>query len=245
MSNKKQALGCLAIIWILSAVFLAPVLYVRNLKKVDFDHFGISVTVCIELWPKGIYRKSYAIFLLLLTYAIPILIISICYSLIGRTLCSDELHRKTSDSSSTVMMGRKRVARMLIVLIALFISCWLPYNIFSLSLDVSSHITDALILPFTLCLAHAHSAVNPVLYWFLNKNFRHSIRKAISCRSNGQRNTKDTPSPQYVWRVCILIHYPRNNLVVLRSFCQIYYKHSCTLTNPLKQVAQEPHQCKT
>lgn len=198
MSNKKQALGCLAIIWILSAVFLAPVLYVRNLKKVDFDHFGISVTVCIELWPKGIYRKSYAIFLLLLTYAIPILIISICYSLIGRTLCSDELHRKTSDSSSTVMMGRKRVARMLIVLIALFISCWLPYNIFSLSLDVSSHITDALILPFTLCLAHAHSAVNPVLYWFLNKNFRHSIRKAISCRSNGQRNTKDTPSPQYV-----------------------------------------------
>ncbi len=155
------------------------------------------MSYCIELWPHNIDRQAYSIFLLIITYAIPILIIATCYSLIGRTLCSDEFHRKTSDSSSTVMLGRKRVARMLIALIAVFMFCWFPYNICSLSLDVNVDFNDTQLLPFTLWVGHAHSAINPILYWFLNKSFRHCMQKALKCQTI-RKNTKDTLSPQYV-----------------------------------------------
>lgn len=197
MHNKTHAAICMLAIWALAACILIPVLLVRSVTQVEFERFGISLRYCTESWAEGDYRKAYAIFLLVITYAVPILIISTCYSLIGRTLCSDEFHRKTSDSSSTVMLGRKRVARMLIAVIVVFIFCWLPYNIFSLNLDVTNQYYNTKVLPYTLCLAHAHSAINPILYWFLNKSFRHTMRRALQCQRI-RRPKADTQSPQYV-----------------------------------------------
>ena len=202
ISGPCQAIRCIVVIWILAAVFVGPVLYVRTVYEVEFTWFKISMAYCVELWPHNVDRQAYGIFLLVVTYILPILIIATCYVLIGRTLCSDEFHRKTSDSSSTVMLGRKRVARMLVALIAVFLLCWLPYNICSLSLDVNFDYQDAQIIPFTLWVGHAHSAVNPLLYWFLNKSFRYCMQRALHCHYL-RRGQRDFASPQYVWHVCI------------------------------------------
>lgn len=193
--GKGQAMRILMTIWIIAALFIAPILYVRQVYVMHFD-FNISVSYCIEMWPKSVSRKAYAIILLISTYILPIIIIGICYTLIGRKLCADEFHRKTSDSSSTVMLGRKRVARMLIALISVFIISWLPYNILSLDIDMNRHYIATQILPFSLWLAHSHSAVNPFLYWFLNPSFRHCMRKALRCSKRRVQYTKrDTPAP--------------------------------------------------
>ena len=183
--------------WLLAALCVSPMLHVRTVYTMDFSDFDISLSYCIEDWPKEMDRKVYSVVLLFVTYIKPIIVIITCYSLIGKKLCSDEFHRRTSDSSSTVMLGRKRVARMLIALIAVFVFCWLPYNVTSLSLDLTDQYRDARILPYTLLLGHAHSAVNPVLYWFLNKSFRHCMKRALRCSSR-KALRRDCPSPQYV-----------------------------------------------
>ena len=202
ISSKCQATRFLFGIWLLAALFVGPMLIVRSVYTVTFSHFHISMSYCIERWPENLNRGVYSIVMLVVNYVIPILVITLCYIMIGRTLCSDEFHRKTSDSSSTVMLGRKRVARMLIALIAVFFTCWLPYNIVSLSLDLDPKYKHTQILPFTMWFAHTHSALNPLLYWFLNKGFRHCMKKAVTCESV-KKAPKDTPSPQYVWHVCI------------------------------------------
>ena len=183
--------------WFLAALCVSPLLLVRTVYSIAFSEFDISLSYCIEEWPQHMNRKVYGCALLFVTYITPMIVIITCYSLIGRRLCSDEFHRKTSDSSSTVMLGRKRVARMLIALIAVFVFCWLPYNVTSLSLDLNYKYRDARILPYTLLLGHAHSAVNPLLYWFLNKSFRHCMRRALRC-STRKAMRQDRPSPQYV-----------------------------------------------
>lgn len=205
ISNKRQAVRTLFLIWLLAALFIAPLLYARQVYVLSFDHFDISVSYCIEQWPKSMDRKAYAIFLLFATYVLPIVVIGTCYTLIGRALCSAEFHRKTSDSSSTVMLGRKRVARMLVALIGVFVLSWLPYNVLTLDLDLNMHYVAARLLPFTLWLGHAHSAANPLLYWFLNPSFRHCMRKALRCSyrhgtsgGGGGGAKRDTASPQYV-----------------------------------------------
>ena len=181
-----------------SGLFVGPVLFVRRVYTVTFDVFNIDVRYCIEHWSDTSDRQIYSAFLMISTYVLPIIVVSLCYSLIGKALCSSEFHRNTSNSSSTVMLGRKRVARMLIVLIGVFLVCWLPYNICSLSLDLKLNFRDTLVLPFTVWVGHAHSAINPVLYWFLNKNFRHCMRKVLRCTYVIHTNTKHSPSPQYV-----------------------------------------------
>ena len=197
ISSKCQATTFLAIIWLLACIFVLPMLIVRSVYAVTFNHFHISMAYCVEKWPSYMNKKMYGLIMLVVNYVIPIVTITTCYSMIGRALCSDEFHRKTSDSSSTVMLGRKRVARMLVALIVVFLLCWLPYNITSLSLDFEPSYRETRVLPFAMLLAHAHSAINPLLYWFLNKGFRHCMKKALRCQPV-KKSHKDTPSPQYV-----------------------------------------------
>ena len=195
--TKCQATKVIVSIWILSAIFIGPILFVRSVQSVNLPPFEV-LSFCVEKWPPIIDKQAYSLFLLVSVYIIPCFTVALCYCLIGRTLCSDELHRKTSDNSSTVMLGRKRVARMLIVLIIMFLLCWLPYNITSISVDLQNENNEVVILPFCLWLGHAHSAINPLIYWFLNKSFRHCMRKVLRCHPGKTRHRKESPSPQYV-----------------------------------------------
>lgn len=202
IGHKCQAIRVIVFLWVLAGLFLGPLLFVRTVYTVTFTEFNMVLRYCVESWPKHLQREVYAVVLLIVTYLLPVLIIIICYSLIGRKLCDEELHRKTSDNSSTVVLGRKKVARMLVALIAVFVVCWLPYNIVSLSLDLNFNYKDARILPFTLWFGHVHSAINPLLYWFLNRSFRHCMRKALWC-SQLHGFSRDSPTPQYVGK-CLL-----------------------------------------
>ncbi len=197
ITTKRQAIRVIVIIWFLAAIFVLPMVLVRDVYTVDFEHFSVSMAFCIEQWPSYFNKEVYSLVMLVVNYVVPIATITTSYSLIGRTLCSEELHRKTSESSSTVMLGRKRVARMLIAVIVVFFVCWLPYNITSLSLDFEPRFRDTLVLPFTMMFAHAHSAINPLLYWILNKRFRHCMKKALRCQPAKKRSI-ESPSPQYV-----------------------------------------------
>ena len=197
LRTSRQALQVVAVIWIVSALLISPVLFVRSVYHVEFERFNINVAYCIELWAKKPYLKTFAVTLLICLYAVPIFAIALSYSIIGKALCAGStLHRKSSDSSSTVMLSRKRVARMLISLIGIFFVCWLPYNICSLSLDIKLDLLDTKILPFTLAMAHIHSAINPLLYWFLNKSFRTSMKGALKCEY--VKAIREAPCPQYV-----------------------------------------------
>ena len=198
ISGHCQAVRMLLAIWILSGLFACPILFIRRVYTVQFACFDIEIAYCIEQWPRSEDRQIYSIMVMVITYALPLTVVGVCYGLIGRALCSDEFHRKTSDSSATIMLGRKRVARMLIALIVLFVVCWLPYNACSLVLDLRPEFIGSLILPFTMWLGHAHSAVNPVLYWFLNKSFQHCMRKVLSCHGPRRNGRRESPSPQYV-----------------------------------------------
>ena len=196
--GKVPAVATIILLWVLAGCILTPVLFVRSVITLPFQDFNITFYYCIEKWSRfHNWRRVYGVTLLAGTYIVPIIIIATCYCMMGKVLCSDEFQRQTSDANSTLTIGRKKVARMLIAVIGVFIVCWLPYNAISLRLDWYYNYSDAQILPFTLWLGHVHCAVNPVLYWFLNRSFRHSMKRVLKCQ-HGRRSRRDTPSPQYV-----------------------------------------------
>jgi len=86
-----------------------------------------------------------------------------------------------------------------VTIVVVFVASWLPYNVVSLRVDLSLDAGEARILPFALWLGHAHSAVNPVVYWFFNKTFRHCVRNALQwgCGICG-RSRDNLHASQYV-----------------------------------------------
>jgi len=95
--------------------------------------------------------------------------------------------------------SRRSVVRLLVTIVVVFVASWLPYNVVSLRVDLNLDAGEARILPFALWLGHAHSAVNPVVYWFFNKTFRHCVRNALQWGCGLCRRSRDhLHASQYV-----------------------------------------------
>lgn len=86
----------------------------------------------------------------------------------------------TKQASRQSLHSRRRLANMLVALVVVFATCWLPYVIIKIySVDPNANINlIQTLLPFCLLLGHTHSAINPIVYWFLN---RQSINLAVCC----------------------------------------------------------------
>ncbi|XP_049866599.1 apelin receptor-like isoform X2 [Pectinophora gossypiella] len=110
----------------------------------------------------------------------------------GRRLCSvlppfDQTEGSVnSQQRLRLVRERKRVAWILLLLAVLFALCWLPYNILQLLIDVNAVEVEsvATVLPYTLLLGHANSAINPIVYCLMTRNFRRSLRKLL-CHDPG------------------------------------------------------------
>ncbi|XP_063859034.1 orexin/Hypocretin receptor type 1-like [Scylla paramamosain] len=75
---------------------------------------------------------------------------------------------------------RRRLARMLVALGAVFAACWLPYVVALLIWAWRESPATRYALEVTLVLGHAHSALNPVVYWLMNRAFLTSLQRLLS-----------------------------------------------------------------
>ncbi|XP_035702068.1 uncharacterized protein LOC118433842 [Folsomia candida] len=77
----------------------------------------------------------------------------------------------TYSSSSQSFRSRKRAANLLGALAAVFAFCWLPYVVCALlEMFLKEKSLVRLVIPFSLFLGHAHSAINPVVSYRLNRS---------------------------------------------------------------------------
>ncbi|KAI1287786.1 hypothetical protein HDE_09826 [Halotydeus destructor] len=83
---------------------------------------------------------------------------------------------------------RKSISRLIIWTTVVFVLCWMPYNLVSLWLDVDATDLGLAILPFTLFLGHMHSAVNPFVYWLLNKKKQCTSLNQVELRCEHMRH---------------------------------------------------------
>nr|XP_050848573.1 RYamide receptor-like isoform X2 [Vespula vulgaris] len=154
--------------------------------------------ICSEdLNPLGIGPDLFGTACFILVYAIPGFVVILAYSMMGRTLCArkppfdcDSVKGSASSQQNfRLVRERRRIAWILLLLAVLFALCWLPYNVLRLLVDLKvvdkgySSVTDA--LSYCLFLGHANSALNPVVYCFMTRNFRRSVAEILRRGSRG------------------------------------------------------------
>uniref|UniRef100_A0A3B4BJR5 G-protein coupled receptors family 1 profile domain-containing protein n=1 Tax=Periophthalmus magnuspinnatus TaxID=409849 RepID=A0A3B4BJR5_9GOBI len=139
-------------------------------------------------WPSPKQRLAYTTWLLVFQYCGPLLLVLLCYVRVFVRLRhrKDMLDRVRTPESQRVTHSR-RINIMLVALITAFALCWLPLTIFNVLSDWKQEALPVCHhnLLFSLChlLAMSSTCINPIIYGFLNSNFRQEVRDVIlHCR---------------------------------------------------------------
>ncbi|XP_055018944.1 neuropeptide Y receptor type 4-2-like [Boleophthalmus pectinirostris] len=192
-----QAYTAVLLIWIVACCTSAPFLAFQLLSNEPYTTFrhlfshgpqSPHMEACMEHWPSPKQRLAYTTWLLVFQYCGPLLLVLLCYVRVFVRLRhrKDMLDRVRTPESQRVTHSR-RINIMLVALITAFALCWLPLTIFNVLSDWKQEALPVCHhnLLFSLChlLAMSSTCINPIIYGFLNSNFRQEVREVIlHCR---------------------------------------------------------------
>jgi hypothetical protein len=173
----------------------------------EAEYDNRSMCVNVNLLNEGSYEgRVYQVTFFAFAYLIPLTVICLLYGcLVCRLLrgvdrsSANKNGRGGSDATtgtgntlvvgrqSETMRARRRVTRMVVVVVAVFAICWLPWQTASMIQSFIDHrsplnhsVAFAGFKIASNCLAYLNSCVNPILYAFLSDNFRNDIATACS-----------------------------------------------------------------
>ncbi|XP_072298966.1 somatostatin receptor type 5 [Eucyclogobius newberryi] len=162
-------------IWALSFLVVLPVVIFANIQK--------KGGTCNIAWPEpsNIWRAAFIIYTSTVGFFVPLLIICFCYLLIVFKIRSSG--KKVHATSTKRRKSERKVTHMVIIVVALFVLCWMPFyllNIINLLVALPPDYQGLYF--FVVVLGYANSCANPIVYGFMSDNFKRGFRKAL-CRS--------------------------------------------------------------
>ncbi|XP_033116496.1 orexin receptor type 2-like [Anneissia japonica] len=211
-SNTRRTIGIIAMVWIVALCVVIPTSF-RSTRKNKATQILFPdkewLTECYQVrWIDTGFYKSYRVFIALVTYFIPLTIITVSYSRVCVRLWSEipteeystgvtnggkKLGRRFSTTQAQVLLRRK-IARMLIAVVAAFGVCYLPFRILNLMrtfgyFEGTEEYSDPsfgrrrvqILLLVSYLLVYMNSAINPIIYNFMSAKFRREFRSSLSC----------------------------------------------------------------
>ncbi|XP_037804510.1 somatostatin receptor type 5-like [Penaeus monodon] len=172
--------------WMISALMIIPVFMYSNILNDHNDQASCNI-----YWPDAVGVNGHTVFTLysfILAFGCPFAFIFIFYTLVILKLKS--LGRK---SKSKKRKNHRKVTKLVLTVITVYVLCWLPYWVLQLILTFSMprQVQSRVMIIFFLVsssLSYINSAINPILYAFLSENFKKSFLKACTCAAQKDVN---------------------------------------------------------
>ncbi|KAM8823273.1 teleost multiple tissue opsin b [Spinachia spinachia] len=180
----RPALAGIAFSWLYSAAWTVPPL----LGWSKYGPEGPGTTCSVDWKTQTANNISYIVCLFLFCLVLPFCVILYSYSRLLQAI------RQVSVVSSAVTRRREqRVLAMVVVMVACYLVCWLPYGVAALLatfgprdlLSPEASITPSLLAKFS-------TVVNPFIYIFMNKQFYRCFRAFLSCSTPERGSTLKT-----------------------------------------------------
>ncbi|RWS29606.1 NPYLR1B-like protein [Leptotrombidium deliense] len=176
----KVCLMIVACVWISAAMLTLPYGVFMELQDEE--------AICFENWPHDESKKAFGFSTSVLQFVIPFIIISFCYIRVCGKLRDRARAKPGAKSIRKEELERERTRRtnrMLIAMVIIFGSSWLPLNIHNLIIDFYVPANDWKYVRAFFLLAHAFAmsstCYNPFLYAWLNENFRKEFKQVLPC----------------------------------------------------------------
>ena len=165
-------------VWVLSALLsMGPVL--------GWGHFGYnsSTLACGVAYPRSTSERLYLLFLVLIAYGIPLLVMAYAYIriLFAVRKHTDRIARYTKGGLE-VMKLQRRITYTLLLVLLMFLLCWLPFVFLIVLATQNTNVNE---LPYGLGVAaywcgFFNSCINPIIFVIRNDRFREGYRVILS-----------------------------------------------------------------
>uniref|UniRef100_A0A4W5LPI6 Opioid receptor delta 1 n=1 Tax=Hucho hucho TaxID=62062 RepID=A0A4W5LPI6_9TELE len=191
-------------IWILSSAIGVPIM-VMAVTKTPTSTYP---------YPEWYWDTVTKICVFIFAFVVPVLVITICYGLMILRLKNVRLLSGSKEKDRNM----RRITRMVLVVVAAFIICWTPIHIFiilRIMVQINS-MNPYVIASWHLCIAlgYMNSSLNPLLYAFLDGNFKSCFRDfclpfhSNKNQSSFSRARNSTREPTTVCAPRVLVRKP-------------------------------------
>ncbi|KAK5933997.1 hypothetical protein CgunFtcFv8_014433 [Champsocephalus gunnari] len=165
--QKKHALGGIALSWLWSLTWNTPPLF--GWGRYELEGVGTS---CAPDWhSQDPHNVSYILAYFAVCFAVPFFLILASYSKLMWTL--HKVSKMACLEGGAAAKGEAKVASMVVLMVLTFLISWLPYAGLAMLVvynpDVEIH---PLVSTVPVYLAKSSTAYNPIIYIYLNKQFR-------------------------------------------------------------------------
>nr|XP_048276031.1 mu-type opioid receptor isoform X4 [Myodes glareolus] len=184
--------------WLLSSAIGLPVMFMATTK---YRHGSIDCTLTFS-HPTWYWENLLKICVFIFAFIMPVLIITVCYGLMILRLKSVRMLSGSKEKDRNL----RRITRMVLVVVAVFIVCWTPIHIYVIIkalITIPETTFQTVSWHFCIALGYTNSCLNPVLYAFLDENFKRCFREFCIPTSStieqqnstrARQNTRDHPS---------------------------------------------------
>ncbi|KAI2795792.1 hypothetical protein BLOT_016432 [Blomia tropicalis] len=199
--TKQRTDAVIGAIWLFSFAIAAPFLIFRRLQILQWSDY--TETNCLEVWPSNMmysselgtciqrhnFKRAYYTLVTTTLFFAPVFIMMSAYSAIIWKLWVNKVPGEAHYNNIRQQKKSKRkVIQMVIVVLLVFVICWLPLQLIVLY-SIYVHSTDDGVLPewfpklsyYSTFIAYSNSAFNPLIYGGFNKNFRNALCNNALC----------------------------------------------------------------
>uniref|UniRef100_A0A8C5WFA7 Neuropeptide Y receptor type 2 n=1 Tax=Leptobrachium leishanense TaxID=445787 RepID=A0A8C5WFA7_9ANUR len=190
--SKKFSFLIITVTWLAAAIFAIPLAVFREYRYEDIPSLNLKFAVCTEKWPSHNSRDAtiYSLSMLILQYILPLAVI--CYAYI-RIWFKLKNHISPTPRSNHELR-RKNTTKMLVMMVVVFAVCWLPFHIFQLAIDLEwALVFHEYKLLYTIfhVIAMCSTFANPLLYGWMNKNYRNGFLMFFGCKDKLKSSQAD------------------------------------------------------
>ncbi|KAM4563945.1 parapinopsin a [Odontesthes bonariensis] len=177
--QTRHAVAGVVLSWVWSFVWNTPPLFGWG----SYDLEGVRIS-CAPNWHSRVAgNMSYIIIYFSLCFAVPFSTIMVSYSRLLWTL-RQVTKVQVSEAGSTCRV-EMQVVRMVVVMVLAFLVCWLPYAAMSLAVIMDSSLNvDPVLATIPVYFAKSSTAYNPIIYIFMNRQFRSYAVPMLLCGWN-------------------------------------------------------------
>ena len=179
-SATRRTIAVAVGIWALACVLAIPDVVTSHITWNYCEVYPVAAT-----W----YIAARVIGHLCIYFILPVTIIAVFYILMARVLVKSYQKmpmdaKVTSTQAGRQMAARKKVAKVVLSFVLVFIICWLPRHVFLVwyhllpgKYNMFWHVFKIL----SFCLCYVNSCVNPLALYFLSKKFQAYYDRYLFC----------------------------------------------------------------
>ncbi|XP_055777689.1 relaxin-3 receptor 1 [Salvelinus fontinalis] len=179
LKNRSRQRSCsvklvCAVLWVSATIATAPTTIFSSVTVVAGEK------LCLIRFPEGHdWLALYHLQKIIIAFVIPMLIVSVCYLMLLRFI-------RLRSMNNNHPKRRSRVTKSVTIVVLSFFLCWMPNHAITfwgvlvkfnaVNWDKSYYLVHTYVFPVTVCLAHANSCLNPVLYCLMRREFRKMLK---------------------------------------------------------------------